>query len=141
MEVIDYGTLAQLHDYVYSTPMNSPEREKRLAELTDSEQEQLYNYKVGLLSGRIKPEEYHEHQQQQQKGNGEMTYKEWKEANKKNTVEAMNKAVDFRVNHPDIDSRYRQKQEADERKRSEIMAIKDVAERTRMIALNLDLFD
>lgn len=138
---MDYGKMARLHDYVYSTPANSPEREKRLAELSDSEQEQLYDYAVGLLSGRIKPEQYHEHQQQQQKGNEKMTYKEWKEANRRNSVEAMNAAIDFKVNHPDIDSRYRQRQQEEERKRSEIMAIKDVSERTKTIAMNLDLFD
>lgn len=137
----DYAKMARLHDYVYSTPANSAEREKRLAELSDTEQEQLYDYKVGLLSGRIKPEEYHEHQQQQQKGNEEMTYKEWKDVNRKNTIEAMNAAVDFKVNHPDIESRYRQRQQEEEQKRSEILAIKDVSERTRMIALNLKLFD
>lgn len=138
---MDYGKMARLHDYVYSTPANSPERERRLAELSDTDQAALYDYAVGLLSGRIKPEQYHEHQQQQQKGNEEMTYKECKDVNRKNTIEAMNAAVDFRVNHPDIESRYQQRQQEEERKRSEILAIKDNAERTRMIALNLKLFD
>ena len=137
---MDYGRMAKLHDYVYSTPANSPEREKRLAELSDTDQEQLYDYKVGLLSGRIKPEQHYKHQQEQ-KGNEKMTYKEWKEANRRNTVEAMNAAIDFKVNHPDIDSRYRQRLEADEKKRSEILAIKDVSERTKTIAMNLELFD
>lgn len=136
---MDYGKMARLHDYVYSTPANSPERERRLAELSDTDQAALYDYAVGLLSGRIKPEQHNEYQQQ--KGNEEMTYKEWKEVNRKNTIEAMNAAVDFRVNHPDMDSRYQQRQQEEERKRSEILAIKDNAERTRMIALNLKLFD
>ena len=137
---MDYSRMARLHDYVYSTPANSSEREKRLNELSDADQEQLYDYKVGLLSGRIKPEQHNEYQQEQ-KGNEEMTFKQWKEVNRKNTIEAMNAAVDFKVNHPDIESRYRQRQQEEERKRSEILAIKDNAERTRMIALNLKLFD
>lgn len=137
---MDYSRMAKLHDYVYSTPANSPEREWRLNELNDADQAALYDYAVGLLSGRIKPEQQYEYHQEQ-KGSENMTYKKWKEVNKSSDLRDMNAAIDFRVQYPALENEYRQRQKAEQEKRGEIMKIKDVGERTRMIAYNLSLFD
>lgn len=136
----DYERMARLHSYVYSAPADSAERERRLNELNDADQAALYDYAVGLLSGRIKPEQQYEYHQEE-KGSENMTYKKWKEVNKSNDLRDMNVAIDFRVQHPALENEYKQRQKAEQAKRDEIMKIKDVSERTRMIAYNLSLFD
>lgn len=50
----DYSYMKKIYDYVYSTPANSPERLARLAELSEEDSAALYDFDVGLLSGRIK---------------------------------------------------------------------------------------
>ncbi|NBH15023.1 hypothetical protein D3Z36_12765 [Lachnospiraceae bacterium] len=51
---MDYVKMEQIYNRVYSTPPNSPERAARLAELSEEDNAALYDYSVGLLSGRIK---------------------------------------------------------------------------------------
>lgn len=58
MTLKEYNHMKQVHDYVFSTPPNSPERERRLAEISRSDDEKLWDFHCGLRSGRIKrPEE------------------------------------------------------------------------------------
>ena len=52
----EYKRLYQLYLYVFSTPSDSEEREKRLAEISDEDSEKLWDFYSGLCSGRIKPE-------------------------------------------------------------------------------------
>lgn len=51
---MDYVKMEQIYNRVYSTLPNSPERAARLAELSEEDNAALYDYSVGLLSGRIK---------------------------------------------------------------------------------------
>ena len=47
----DYNYMKKIYGYVYSTPANSP---GRLAELSEEDSAALYDFDVGLLSGRIR---------------------------------------------------------------------------------------
>ena len=48
---MDYRHINKIYHYVYDTPADSPEREKRLSELSDSDSEALYDFTIGLMSG------------------------------------------------------------------------------------------
>lgn len=50
----DVKRIARLYERVYSTKPNTKEREAELAKLSDEDNAALYDYSVGLLSGRIK---------------------------------------------------------------------------------------
>lgn len=50
----DVEHMEQIYKYVYSTPAHSPERISRLAELSEEDSKALFDYDMGLLSGRIK---------------------------------------------------------------------------------------
>lgn len=50
----EYDRMAKIYNYVYSTPANSPERAARLAELSEKDSAALYDFDMGLMSGRIK---------------------------------------------------------------------------------------
>lgn len=131
---MNYERMAKLHDYVYSTPSNSPEREQRIAELSEVDQEALYDYKIGLLSGRIKKSDY------KQEADNMLTFQEWKKIQRGSSLKEMSVAVDFKKQYPLIDKEYQQRKETEEKKRREIMAIKDGRERQEAIARNLELF-
>lgn len=53
----DVGRIARIYNYVFSTPRNSPERTARLEALSEADQEALYDYDMGIRSGRIKKAE------------------------------------------------------------------------------------
>ena len=130
--------MGQLYDYVYSTPMDSPEREKRLAELSDTDQAELYDFAVGLLSGRIsRPES---------EGKDDMnilSYQEWKHIQQQAQARqkgAGNTLWEFESKYPAIASEYRQRELQEQKQRDQIMQIKDRAERQKAIAANISLF-
>lgn len=53
----EYERMMRVYNYVFSTPENSPEREKRLAEISKEDNEKLWDFYSGLCSGRIKKPE------------------------------------------------------------------------------------
>lgn len=134
---MDYSRMAKIYNYVYSTPPNSMEREQRLNELNDADQAALYDYAVGILSGRIiKKSDY-----EQEENNMLLTFQEWKKIENSGSLKAMNKVMDFKAQYPLIASEYQQRKEAEGQKRREIMGIKDMNERLDTIARNLALFE
>ena len=54
MTAKEYDHMKKVYDYVFSAPPNTPEREKRLAEISKEDDEKLWDFHCGLLSGRIK---------------------------------------------------------------------------------------
>lgn len=131
---MNYNHMARLHEYVYSTLPNSTERERRLNELSEADQAALYDYSVGLLSGRIKKSDY------EQEADNMLTFQEWKKIENSKSLKDMNKVIDFKTQYPLIASEYQQRNEAEEQKRHEIMQIEDARERQEAIARNLALF-
>lgn len=58
MTLEEYEHMYEVYRYVYSAPPNTPERERRLAEISREDDEKLWDFYSGLCSGRIKrPEE------------------------------------------------------------------------------------
>lgn len=58
MTLKEYERMMKIYTFVYSTKPRSPERDARIAELSDKDLSALYDFDMGLMSGRIKrPEE------------------------------------------------------------------------------------
>ncbi len=122
---------------MYSAPPDSAERMSRLLALNDSDSKDLYDFDVSLRSGRIKESDIRE----VQKGDNQiMTYKEWKAKSKSRVIGDNLDVANFEKQNPYTVQSYKNRMERDEKKRSEIMSIKDVDKRRIMIANNLELF-
>lgn len=122
---------------MYSAPPDSAERMSRLLALNDSDSKDLYDFDVSLRSGRIKESDIRE----VQKGDNQiMTYKEWKAKSKSRVIADNLDVANFEKQNPYTVQSYKNRMERDEKKRSEIMSIKDVDKRRIMIANNLELF-
>lgn len=130
---MDYKRMAKLHDYVYSTPPNSSERERRLNELSEADQAALYDYAVGILSGRIRKSDY------EQEDNS-MLYEHWRRLKQSNDPQDFMDFINFGRLNPSIASDYENRERVEQKKREQIMAIQDRNERQDAIARNLALF-
>lgn len=72
---MNYTTrIARLHNKVFSTPRNSPEREKAMNSLSDSEREAVFNLEKDYMLGRITRKQIAE---MKQEGNETMTYAQY----------------------------------------------------------------
>ena len=67
--------VARLHNKVFSTPRNSPEREKAINSLSDSERTAVFNLEKDYMLGRITRQDIAE---MKQEGNETMTYAQYK---------------------------------------------------------------
>ncbi|MBD5495427.1 MAG: hypothetical protein HDR12_13970 [Lachnospiraceae bacterium] len=54
MTLAEYEHMKKVCDYVFSAPPNSAERERRLAQISEKDNERLWDFYSGLCSGRIK---------------------------------------------------------------------------------------
>lgn len=57
MNQAEYERMVKIYNYVYSTLPNTPEREKRLAEIGEEDSSKLWDFYCGICSGRIKEPE------------------------------------------------------------------------------------
>ena len=128
--------MGRLYCYVYSTKQDTPEREQRIAELSDKDQAELFDYVSGLLSGRISRSESEGKKMV-------MSYQEWKHTQQQAQARqrgAGNTLWEFESKYPAIVSEYRQRELQEQKQRDEIMQIKDRAERQKAIAANIGIF-
>ena len=51
---MDYTRITKLHNKVFSTPRNSPEREKAYSALSEADRAAVFDYDMGIRNGRIK---------------------------------------------------------------------------------------
>ena len=58
MNQAEYERMAKIFNYVYSTPPNTPEREKRLAEIGEENASKLWDFYCGICFGQIKEPEH-----------------------------------------------------------------------------------
>ena len=72
---MDYTRIAKLHNKVFSTPRNSPEREQAINSLSDSERTAVFNLERDYMLGRITRQDIAE---MKQEGNETMTYAQYK---------------------------------------------------------------
>lgn len=133
---MDYERISKIYHYVYDTPADSPEREKRLSELSDSDSEALYDFTIGLMSGRIKESDI----SNVQKGDGNMTYREYRVLKNRGNYLDETKVYGFEKENPELATSYMNRMLQDAEKRSKIMAIKDPDKRCIAIAKNKDIF-
>ena len=136
MNQAEYEHMMKVYSYISSSPPNSPQREKRLAEIGEEDSSKLWDFYVGLCSGRIKkPETINKESEA-----GNMTYQEWKVVATRNFWRNQGEISNFERQNPTMAREYKKRLENERKKRSEIMAIKDTAERHRKIAENMALF-
>lgn len=131
---MNYKRMLKLHNYVYDTEPNSPERLKRLAELSNEESEQLFHFDCKVMSGEIDLSGI------EREDENSMRYKEWRMRKSRLSAADYGPLAVFERMHPDTAKKYTNRYLADQKKRSEIMGIKDVSERQAAIAANIDLF-
>ena len=67
--------IAELHNKVFSTPRNSPEREQAYSELSESDRTAVFNLEKDYMLGRITRQDIAE---MKQGGNETMTYAQFK---------------------------------------------------------------
>ncbi|MCI9128010.1 MAG: hypothetical protein HFG28_12710 [Eubacterium sp.] len=133
---MDYRHINKIYHYVYDTPADSPEREKRLSELSDSDSEALYDFTIGLMSGRIKESDI----SNVQKGDDNMTYKEYRTLKNRASYFDETKVFRFEKENPELATSYMIRMLRDAEKKRKIMAIENPDERYLAIAKNKDLF-
>ncbi len=69
---MDYTRIARIHRKVFSMLQNSPEREKAISALSESDRHALYDYDMGVRSGRIQEIKIDSWEE------SEMTYEQYK---------------------------------------------------------------
>lgn len=106
--------IAKLHNKVFSTPQGSKEREQAYSALSEAEQAAVYDYDMGVRSGRIK-----EIKVSEQEGNGNMTYQQYKNKMKSDKRGTMQELSKFAKEYPELYKQYRERyhKEQDEQQR------------------------
>ena len=108
--------IAELHNKVFSTPRNSPEREQAYSELSESDRTAVFNLERDYMLGRITRKEIAE---MAQKENRTMTYEQFvkkSESGEKGTLRELSK---FAKESPELYQQYRERyhREQDEQTR------------------------
>lgn len=100
---MDYARIAKIHNKVFSTKENSLEREKAIAALSDSDRAALFDYDMGVRSGRIKAVKVHE-----QEGNVNMTYEQFRKKMNGDYKGQLQEISKFAQENPGLYQRYRE---------------------------------
>lgn len=69
-----------------------------------------------------------------------LSFKEWKDKKKTGLTQDTLDIMNFENNYPDTAKGYKDRAAAEEKKRTEIMQIKDGAKRRKAISENMDIF-
>lgn len=111
---MDYTRIAKLHSKVFSTPRDSPEREQAYSALSEADKAAVFDYDMGIRSGRIKAVNINE-----QEENGTMTYEQFKQKSESDEKGVMQELSQFAIKCPETYSKYRERyqQEKDEQTR------------------------
>ncbi len=107
----DVNRIARIYDKVYSTKPNSPERTAALEKLSEIDRENLFDYDMGVRSGRIKKVEVKEDM-----AAGQKSY-EWY-VSKMNSDESgtMQEVSQFAMQCPELYQQYRERHQQELRK-------------------------
>lgn len=136
MTLEEYERMKKVHDYVFSTPPNSPERDRWLAEISKEDNEKLWDFYSGLCSGRIKKPENTNKECEV----NTMTYDEWKILSISNSGAKQRHVIDFERQNPMTAKDYKKRLDEEKKKRSEILSIPDTRSRHKAIYENMALF-
>lgn len=99
---MDDKRVSQLHSRIFSTPARSPARDKAVSALNEADISALYDYDMGLRSGRIEPKTI------EQEGAG-MTYTEFKRLSDSNESGTMRELSKFAMENPSLYEQHRAK--------------------------------
>ena len=113
---MDYARIAKLHNKVFSTPRNSPEREQAINSLSEAERAAVFSLEKNYMLGHVTRKEIAE---MAQKPNGIMTYEQFvkkSESGEKGTLRELSK---FAKESPKLYQQYRERyhREQDEQTR------------------------
>ena len=108
--------IAEIHNKVFSTPRNSPEREQAYSELSESDRTAVFNLEKDYMLGRITRQDIAE---MKQEGNETMTYEQFvkkSESGEKGTLRELSK---FAKESQELYQQYRERyhREQDEQTR------------------------
>ena len=98
--------IAELHNKVFSTPRNSPEREQAYSELSESDRTAVFNLEKDYMLGRITRQDIAE---MKQEGNETMTYEQFvkkSESGEKGTLRELSK---FAKESPELYQQYQER--------------------------------
>lgn len=132
----DYFHMSAISDYVFATIPSSPERDRRLSEISEGDRDKLWDFYCGKLSGRIKEPKT----KQYLGGTNTMTFEQYKQISGSNALGDMQKTMLFEQQYPSAAASFKRKIEADRKRRQDILSIPDRNERVEAIARNLSLF-
>lgn len=136
MTLEEYEHMMEVYNYVCSVPPNTPERERRLAEISKEDNEKLWGFYIGLCSGQIKKSETTNKEREV----NIMTYDEWKILSRSNHWAKKKRVAGFEYENPITTRDYKKRLEEEKKKRSEILSIPDTMTRHKAISENLSLF-
>ena len=103
MTLAQYEHMKKISDFVFSSPPNSPERTAALAKLSESDQEALFDFDMGIRSGRItKPKNY------EQEGKT-MTYQQYKNKTESDEKGTMQEVSQFAMKSPELYRQYKER--------------------------------
>lgn len=105
---MDYTRIARLHNKVFSTPRNSPEREQAYSALSEADRAAVFDYDMGIRSRRIKAVNINEQEEREN-----MTYETFKrksDSSEKGTLRELSK---FAKESPELYHQYREKLQAE----------------------------
>lgn len=116
MTLEEYEHMKKVHDYVFSTPPNSPERDRRLAEISKEDDERLWDFHCGLLSGRIKKPEATNKESEVNAMGEKKTIKSYEDYKKALTRAGSYKMLcEFKQQYPELYKHYFERMEAERR--------------------------
>ena len=141
MNQAEYEHMMKVYSYISSSLPNSPEREKRLAEIGEEDSSKLWDFYVGLCSGRIKKPEIINKESEVSTMNKEKritSYKDFKDALTRTNCYKM--LCEFERQNPMTAREYKRQLEEEKKKRSEILAIPNTRARHKAIYENMALF-
>ena len=113
MNLTEYEHMEKVYNYVFSVPPGA-ERDKRLAEISKEDNAKLYDFDMGLRSGRIKKPENQSKESEESGMNKERKIASYEDFKKALTRTGSYKTLcEFKRNNPETYKRYLEKMEAE----------------------------
>ena len=107
---MDYAQVAKLHNKVFSTPRNSPEREQAINSLSEAERAAVFSLEKDYMLGRITRKEIAE---MAQKSNRTISYEQFVKKSESNEKGVMQELAQFAMKSPELYQQYREKWQAE----------------------------
>lgn len=106
---MDYTRIAKVHKKVFRTKENSPERERAVATLSEADRAAVFDYDMGVRSGRIKPVKVDEREE-----NESMTYEQFKKKMSGDYKGQLREISKFAQDNPELYQQYRERYHKEE---------------------------